>query len=179
MKKTSLFALAMIGPFAFLTAASAAEKAPAGIKADAKRDLAKIFDGKLVDGEGKPVKTDNLKKAKYVAVYFSAHWCPPCRAFTPKLVKFVEDNRKDGNFEVVFVSSDRSKKDMLEYMSGTKMAWGGVLRRDAKIEDVGAGFNGIPHLRVFDAEGKVAIDTDYDKGVYPATVLEKLKAKLK
>jgi nucleoredoxin len=179
MKKTSLLALSLIGPFAFLTPAHAAEKAPAGINADAKRDLAKIFDGKLTDGEGKPVKTDNLKKAKYVAVYFSAHWCPPCRKFTPELVKFTNDNRKDGNFEVVFVSSDRSEKDMLGYMTEAKMPWGGVMKKGAKLDDVGGGFSGIPHLRVFDAEGKVAIDTDYDKGMYPAKVLEELKSKLK
>lgn len=31
---------------------------------------------------------DCLKKAKVVCLFFAAHWCPPCRAFTPKLIKF-------------------------------------------------------------------------------------------
>lgn len=177
MKKTSILALSLVGSFAFLVPAQASEKAPA--KAVAKIDLAKTFDGKLTDGEGKPVSSENLKKAKYVAVYFSAHWCPPCRKFTPQLVQFVKENRKDGNFEVVFVSSDKSKDAMKEYMHGTGMTWGGVMGRGASLDGVNAGISGIPHLRVFDSEGKVAIDTDYNAGVYPTVVLEKLKAKLK
>jgi nucleoredoxin len=179
MKKTSLLALSLIGPFAFLTPAHAAEKEVAPAKAAAKVDLAKIFDGKLTDAEGKPVKTDNLKKAKYVAVYFSAHWCPPCRKFTPELVKFVNENRKDGNFEVVFVSSDKGADAMKEYMAGTKMTWGAVLGKEVKGSGVGDDIRGIPHLRVFDAEGNVAIDSMKDgKYVGPNYVLSELKKKL-
>lgn len=179
MKKTTLLALAMIGPFAFLAPAHAAEKAPAPAKAAAKVDLAKIFDGKLTDAEGKPVKTDSLKKAKYVAVYFSAHWCPPCRKFTPELVKFTNENRKGGNFEVVFVSSDNGAEAMNEYMSGAKMPWGGVLGKSVKGSGVGDDIKGIPHLRVFDAEGNVAIDSvKGGKYVGPRYVLAELKKKI-
>lgn len=174
MKKTSLLALAMIGPFAFLTPAHAGEKEPAA--SASQTNLAKVFEGKLTDAAGKPVKTDSIAKAKYVAVYFSAHWCPPCRKFTPELVKFVNANRKDGNFEVVLVSSDKDAKAMHEYMSGTKMPWAGTLGATAKLGSVGEGVPGIPHLRVFDAAGKVVIDTDYDKEVYPTVVLAKLKS---
>ncbi|KAK0074992.1 hypothetical protein PV326_011971, partial [Microctonus aethiopoides] len=43
-------------------------------------------------------------------VYFSAHWCPPCRAFTPQLVDTYQRIRERGqNFEVIFVSSDRPR----------------------------------------------------------------------
>ena len=45
---------------------------------------------------------------KYYAFYYSAVWCPPCKAFTPDLVKFYDRMRKSGaDFEIVFVSSDR------------------------------------------------------------------------
>jgi nucleoredoxin len=38
-----------------------------------------------------------------VALYFSAHWCPPCQAFTPKLVDCYENLLAAGKkFEVVF-----------------------------------------------------------------------------
>ena len=31
-----------------------------------------------------------LKDKKFVGFYFSAHWCPPCRGFTPVLKDFYE-----------------------------------------------------------------------------------------
>jgi nucleoredoxin len=27
--------------------------------------------------------SDSLQGKEVVALYFSAHWCPPCRSFTP------------------------------------------------------------------------------------------------
>ena len=27
-------------------------------------------------------------EGKVIGIYFSAHWCPPCRGFTPKLVEW-------------------------------------------------------------------------------------------
>ena len=49
------------------------------------------------------------KSGANVGVYFSAHWCGPCRQFTPKLIeaydKMLGDPAKP--FEVIFVSGDR------------------------------------------------------------------------
>lgn len=181
MKTSTLLSisLSLIAPLATLGTAHAEESKAPEAAAAAKLELAKLFEGKLTDGEGKSVSADNLKEAKFVAVYFSAHWCPPCRAFTPELVKFVAENRKDGNFEVVFVSSDRDKKSMTDYISGAKMSWGGVLGRELPKSDLGAGINGIPHLRVFDAEGNIVIDSVKDgQYVGPRYVLAELKKKI-
>jgi len=36
------------------------------------------------------VSKESLKSAKIVAMFFSAHWAPPCRGFTPVLEDFYE-----------------------------------------------------------------------------------------
>jgi len=45
--------------------------------------------------EGKKLQFDDLKNLKAILIYFSAHWCPPCRGFTPVLAK----NYKEWNKE--------------------------------------------------------------------------------
>lgn len=84
---------------------------------------AKMFPKGLIDAAGKPVNVKALE-GKIVGVYFSAHWCPPCRAFTPELVKFRDKNTTD--LEVVFVSSDKDKAAMQKYMTEMKMKWTAV-----------------------------------------------------
>ena len=39
---------------------------------------------------GSTVSSASLANVPNVLLYFSAKWCPPCRAFTPKLVDFAE-----------------------------------------------------------------------------------------
>ena len=49
---------------------------------------------------------------KVKLIYFSAHWCGPCRGFTPQLAKTYEALKAAGkNMELVFVSSDRGEED--------------------------------------------------------------------
>ena len=55
-------------------------------------------------------------------IYFSAHWCPPCRAFTPKLRATYETLTKAGKpFEIVFASSDNNEEQFSDYYS--EMPW--------------------------------------------------------
>lgn len=59
---------------------------------------------------------------KNILLYFSAHWCPPCRAFLPKLVEaYHKIKAKDDAFEVIFISSDRDQSSFDEFFS--KMPW--------------------------------------------------------
>jgi len=64
---------------------------------------------------------------KVLGIYFSAHWCPPCRAFTPELAKWYNKIKAGPNadkFNIVFLSSDREEKSFKEYFS--EMPWHAV-----------------------------------------------------
>jgi Ca2+-binding EF-hand superfamily protein/thiol-disulfide isomerase/thioredoxin len=73
-----------------------------------------LFGPELVGKEG-PVSTSAALEGKIVGVYFSAHWCPPCRQFTPQLADAYSSTLKSKGFEVVFVSMDRSEDDFKAY----------------------------------------------------------------
>jgi len=97
---------------------------------------------------------------KVVGLYFSAHWCPPCRGFTPQLkAKYEEIKAAGGNFEIVFVSSDRDAASCAEYYA--EMPW--LLldysdrEKKANLSDpmIGFGVSGIPTLVLLDGEGKL------------------------
>ena len=48
-----------------------------------------------------------LENVKVIGVYFSAHWCPPCRTFTPQLAEWYNAINSSGKvLEIVFASCD-------------------------------------------------------------------------
>lgn len=125
-----------------------------GVGAGEKAGLAGVFTEKLTDANGKEVTLASLQN-KFVGIYFSAHWCPPCRAFTPKLVKFRDANKQV--FEVVFVSADRSEKDKKKYMTGAKMQWPAVpfKGKNSKALEKKFDVQGIPKLVILDNKGNL------------------------
>jgi thiol-disulfide isomerase/thioredoxin len=57
----------------------------------------------------------DLRGTDMVGIYVSAHWCPPCRTFTPQLVQLYKDiAAASKKFGVVFVSGDRDAKAFQE-----------------------------------------------------------------
>lgn len=121
---------------------------------EAPKALKEILPNGMVDKDGKAVTLDQLK-GKIVGVYFSAHWCPPCRAFTPQLVEFRDKNAKE--FEVVFVSSDKSEADQKKYMEETKMQWYTLKWNGADANALKKKFNvtGIPKLVILKPNGEL------------------------
>ena len=88
------------------------------------RALEKLLGRTLQRGSVTVPTQKALSRARVVGIYFSAHWCPPCRSFTPVLAQCYEAVKEvhgEGQFEVVFVSSDRSKKDFEQYLA--TMPW--------------------------------------------------------
>lgn len=143
------------------------------------------LDGKLVKLEGDKVKKvdkGSLANKKVIAFYYSAHWCPPCRAFTPSLAKeYAELSQKYPEFELIFVSSDRDEKAMEEYMAWGKMNYPALDYKDAKkLDDVKKlSAAGIPYLVVVDADGKELAGKGSEDWSHPSQVLPKLKEILK
>lgn len=76
-----------------------------------------LIQGALVDKNGTPYNAELLKECKIFVLYFSAHWCPPCRQFTPILAEQFRIYRQTSSKAmVIFVSGDRSFQEQLNYM---------------------------------------------------------------
>jgi len=120
--------------------------------------IADVLGSELVSSGGNKVSVMSLKEAgTYIALYFSAHWCGPCRGFTPELVKTYNALKAAGKpFEIVFVSSDRDEASFAEYF-GT-MPWLALPfdKREAKAELSSLlEVEGIPTLVMLDPSLKV------------------------
>ena len=78
----------------------------------------KDLDLKTVSGEA-------ALKDKVVGLFFSALWCPPCQHFVPLLNSMYDElsQREEIDFEVVFISMDKNKEDMIKYYSEKHGQW--------------------------------------------------------
>jgi nucleoredoxin len=147
--------------------------APTARAAQPASSVAALFPDGLVDAQGQAVSTDVLKD-KIVGVYFSAHWCPPCRQFSPLLVKF-RDQHSSG-FEIVFVSLDHSEKDQMAYMRKLEMKWPAVRYGSKPGEALVQRFRvqSIPTLVILAPDGKeITRDGRMDVMAHPDTALER------
>ena len=153
---------------------------PQAPNANALRELVKGDLVSLRNGALGHFDDAELEKKKLIALYFSAHWCAPCRKFTPELVDYY--NRvatQHPEFEIVFVSFDKSQFAMETYTLEANMPWPAIDFQKLKGKDAirkyaGAG---IPCLVLVDATGKV-ISSTYAGAQYlgPAKVLGDLAA---
>ena len=151
--------------------------------ADGKPSIFKeMLKGKLVALEGKRVgKYEMAEEPKFYAFYFSASWCGPCKAFTPKLVEFYnahEGKKKD--FEVIFVSRDNDEQSMEDYIKEDAMPWPAIsFRNVAKLDKIDAyRGRGIPCLVLVDREGNV-VSHSYEGQQYvgPSKVMQDIEEK--
>lgn len=126
--------------------------------------LEQLLGASLVDGSGKAVAVRSLAGSdKVLGLYFSAHWCPPCRGFTPELAKFYKQMKEKvgDKLEIVFISSDRAEDDWKGYFA--EMPWLALpfSARDIK-EKLGDkyGVTGIPTLVILDASSGEVISLE-------------------
>jgi nucleoredoxin len=153
---------------------------PQAPNANALRELVKGDLVSLRNGALGHFDDEELEKKKLIALYFSAHWCAPCRKFTPELVDYY--NRvatQHPEFEIVFISFDKSQFAMETYMREANMPWPAIDFQKLKGKDAIRKYagDGIPCLVLVDATGKV-ISSTYAGAQYlgPAKVLGDLDA---
>eukprot|EP00413_Alexandrium_margalefii_P031042 CAMPEP_0204559914 /NCGR_PEP_ID=MMETSP0661-20131031/32303_1 /ASSEMBLY_ACC=CAM_ASM_000606 /TAXON_ID=109239 /ORGANISM="Alexandrium margalefi, Strain AMGDE01CS-322" /LENGTH=154 /DNA_ID=CAMNT_0051567187 /DNA_START=69 /DNA_END=533 /DNA_ORIENTATION=+ len=118
--------------------------------------LVDLLGGELL-GKSGTVKTEEaLAGKKFVMLYFSAHWCPPCRGFTPQLAAKYQASAAENQIEVVFVSSDQDEGGFTNYYND--MPWLALpfadRDRKAKLGEK-YGVRGIPTLVVLDGAGEL------------------------
>jgi len=125
----------------------------------------------LKNKDQQPATTDELAdflgEDGVLGLYFSAHWCPPCKRFSAKLVTCYESLREaDKKLEIVFLSSDGSEEEFDQYYSSmvteTGRQWLSLdyAQRDLKndLEEL-FGVEGIPTLVLIKKDGTI-ISTD-------------------
>jgi nucleoredoxin len=127
--------------------------------------IASLVKGELVtsrNGVLRPHLDAEFEKKKLIGLYYAGFWCPQCRKFTPKLVAFY--NRiaaAHPEFEILFVSHDKSATAMESYMRDAEMPWPAVnfekiAANEALRKYAGPG---VPCLVVVDESGKVISDS--------------------
>merc|ERR1719337_473158 len=102
-----------------------------------------------------------------IGLYFSAHWCPPCRGFTPQLGKFYDSIKDSKNFEIIFVSSDRDASQFKEYYD-EQADWAALPYKDRATKNALSKkykVRGIPTLVILDGKTGETITLDGRDGV--------------
>ncbi|GFU61415.1 nucleoredoxin, partial [Nephila pilipes] len=129
----------------------------------------------LISPNGDKVSYESIS-THIKGLYFSAHWCPPCKAFTPLLIKLYNKVQKmEKNFRIIFISSDRSEESFVKYFS--KMPWLAVPYSEEKTRKELAhlyGVGGIPCLIILDEdnsiitkEGRMEVNEDPEGEEFP------------
>lgn len=99
---------------------------------------------------------ESILDNKVYGLYFSAHWCGPCKQFTPKLMEVYNQLKSAGKeFEVVFCSLDNDEKEYKEYFGS--MPWCSIGYQCPILNKLKEqlGVEGIPTLVLFDNENNV------------------------
>lgn len=90
----------------------------------------------LVNSSGQSVESASITAKlssesfgkRVLGLYFAAHWCPPCRDFTPILIEFYSHFKESETahclVDIIFISSDVDEESFLEYLK--QMPWPAV-----------------------------------------------------
>ena len=113
-----------------------------------------------IDGKEGKIKSATIKGTPLIGIYFSAHWCGPCRSFTPNLGKFYENaNKEKKQIEIIYCPSDQTQDEFNDYYK--TMPWLAIPFESESKDAIadGLGISSIPTLIIFDKNGNV-LDND-------------------
>ena len=91
---------------------------------------------------------------EFMAVYFGAHWVPPCRLFNNDLIKCF--NHTEGKMSVVFVSYDGNQDAMTDHMCKHPKEWYHIkLDNEVGISSISSHLEAdeLPHVAIIKPNG--------------------------
>ena len=125
-------------------------------------DFLKELGPRLLTASGECDTAELLSGKTRVLLYFSAHWCTPCRGYTPELNRAYKeackpDEASPAKTAIVFVSSDKDADAFAVYfgqMSFYALPYDSQTNRNAKVAlSKKYGVGGIPALVALDGNG--------------------------
>lgn len=130
----------------------------------------------LVDASGKNVKMKFTDK-EYTFIYYASNASEECRKFTPELIKFYAENRKTSSIEIIFVSLDKTEKEMTEQIKAMSIPFPIVdFKEISKCGITKFAGQELPSLVLLDKEGNIIADCyEGKKYIGPGKVLDKFK----
>ncbi|KAL7571076.1 hypothetical protein ACA910_003789 [Epithemia clementina (nom. ined.)] len=103
------------------------------------------------------VKSSDLLENKVVLLYFSSHWCGPCKTFTPLLCDLYKSLKSQNteDFEIVFCSMDAFECEYNHYCNS--MPWWCLPFQSPVASRLATMYKaeGIPSLVVIDRDGRL------------------------
>jgi thiol-disulfide isomerase/thioredoxin len=139
-----------------------------GLSQGMQRLFNSLEDGTLLRKVNEPPipLADALGGKEFVLLYASAHWCGPCRQFTPKLTNWYHSLGRNSTVEVIFLSADHDEAGFRSYFDS--MPWLAVDYDDDAREQLMAHIrvSGIPRLAVLDGRtGRIIEDNAVGKSL--------------
>ncbi len=132
-----------------------------------------------------PYSVDQLKDTPFLLVYYSASWCPPCKAFTPELLNFYTRMKEQYGdiFELLLFSFDKKEIDMLNYMKAFKMPWPAIAYKELSNIQYLKSYQtpAIPSLILIDKNGMIGVDKfEYEgnkaRSIHNEVLFERIEA---
>lgn len=96
--------------------------------------------------------------ARYYMYFFTASWCSPCRAVTPKIIAEYPAMMRNRHMELILVSFDDTPEQALAYLRKYHAPFAVIMYtslQELALPGCPADVNAIPHIVVVDNHGRL------------------------